>query len=199
MACEMTGAIRDSLHAKGFTGAWSCDILPSETSSRHHIQNDVRPLLSERWDMVIAHPPCQYLAASGLAHWNLPGRDKKRREAVEFFHLCLNANAPWVAVENPRMPLCRLGGQIRPSDQCVQPWQFGHNFTKATCFWLKGLPKLVPSHTHVRPLCPRQWTDHEQRDPARRARTFPGIAEAIAEQWGGYMAQFPPVPQRQAA
>lgn len=199
IACEHTGAIRDAFRARGFTGAISCDMKPADTPGPH-IQGDVAEHLEAPHDLVIAHPPCTYLAASGIRHWHTDRHMQARPAAIEFFNRCLAANAPLVAVENPRMPTSRMGGAIRPADQCLQPWQFGHPYTKLTCFWLKGLPRLRPTHAHTRPPEPpvksdnpgalTSWTDapgSDRYDPARRAATFAGIATAIADQWGSYL------------
>lgn len=179
VACEYSGRVRDAFLRRGID-AISCDLEPTE-SPGPHIQGDVLQLLSQPWDMVVAHPPCTHLANSG-ARWVKP--QETIDEAVAFFMACLNANAPLVAVENPVMNLKRTG--IRKPDFTVQPWQFGDNQRKRTCFWTRGLPPLVPtsdldgstagSDVHRAPPGPDRWKF--------RSRTFPGIAEAIAAQWG---------------
>jgi len=178
VACEYSGRVRDAFRAKGHD-AISCDLLPSEQPGPHH-QGSVLPLLRDRWDLVIAHPPCTHLANSG-ARWEKPRHVID--EAVQFFMDCLNANAPRVAVENPVMNRKRTG--IRKPDFSVQPWQFGDPFTKRTCFWTRGLPPLRQTHekpalieaaVHKCPPGPDRWKE--------RSRTYPGIANAIAEQWG---------------
>jgi len=184
IACEYSGRVRDAFTARGHD-AVSCDLLPSETPG-HHIQGDVLPLLRQPWDLVIAHPPCTYLANSGV-RWRVERSEWDQvREAAEFFLACLNANAPQVAVENPVMHKYgreAIGG-ARPSFT-VQPWQFGDPAKKRTCFWTRNLPPLVPTSDmtandaradcHLAPPSADRWKD--------RSRTYPGIANAIAKQW----------------
>jgi hypothetical protein len=178
VACEFSGVVRDELAKLGWD-AWSCDLLPSERLGQH-IQGDVRPILAQPWDLVIAHPPCTHLAVSG-ARWfkdRLPEQDA----ALGFFLRCLKANAPMVAVENP---IGVVSSFIRTPDQIVHPWWFGDPESKATCWWLKGLPKLVPTNVvngrkprvHYESPGPDRWM--------RRSRTLPKSAEAMARQWGG--------------
>jgi len=180
VACEFSGRVRDALIAVG-VNAISADILPSEQPGPH-IQGDVRPILRERWDLVIAHPPCQYLALSGVS-WRIKRQEwKEVSDAADFFMDCLNANAPQVAVENPVM---HGYAGIRKPNFTVQPWQFGDNFTKRTCFWTRGLPPLVANsrldgtsavaECHLASKGRDRWK--------RRSRTYPGIAMAIADQW----------------
>jgi len=186
VACEYSGRVRSALRNRGID-AVSCDLLPSEDNSLHHIQSDVREMLAEPWDLVIAHPPCTYLANSGV-RWRVERQEWEQvREAAEFFLACLNANASLVAVENPVMHKYAreaIGG-LRPFFT-VQPWQFGDPARKRTCFWTRGLPKLVPTSDmtaadaradcHLASPGPDRWKD--------RSRTYPGIAAAIASQWG---------------
>lgn len=186
VACEYSGRVRDALTRQGID-AVSCDLLPSETPG-HHIQGDVREMLAEPWDLVIAHPPCTYLANSGV-RWlhSDPSRWEKMREGAQFFLACLNANSPKVAVENPVMHKYAreaIGGLRQKFT--VQPWQFGDPAKKRTCFWTKGLSPLVPTsdmtadqaiaECHLASPGPDRWKD--------RSRTYPGIAAAIASQWG---------------
>lgn len=134
IACEFSGIVRDAFTARGHD-AWSCDLLPSERPGQH-IQGDVTPILREPWDLVIAHPPCTYLSYAGNAHWNNPGRAKKREEAMAFFMECYNANAPRVCVENP------FGYPVkafRRPCQIINPFDFGEPIRKRTCLWLRGL------------------------------------------------------------
>jgi hypothetical protein len=187
VACEYSGRVRDAFLARGHD-AISCDLLPTEAPGPH-IQGDVRPLLRQRWDMVVAHPPCTRLCNSGV-RW-LAERDlwADMREAAAFFLECLNANAPLVAVENPVMH--RYAREIvGRHDFTVQPWQFGDPARKRTCFWTRGLPPLAPTSAmtaaDAKPEC-----HHASPGPERwklRSRTYPGIAEAIADQWGAILA-----------
>lgn len=177
VACEFSGTVRDAFASRGWD-AWSCDLLPTERPGQHY-QGDVRDMLREPWDMLIAHPPCTYLAVSGARWW--PGRLAEQGEAVEFARLLLNANVDHVCVENP---IGKLSTAIRKPDQIIQPWQFGHGEVKATCLWLRGLPKLSPTRivagrearVHRMSPGPDRWKE--------RSRTLRGIADAMAEQWG---------------
>lgn len=170
----------------------SCDLLPTETLGPHW-QGDVHEVLDENWDLMIAHPPCTYLAASGL-HWNkrIPGREAKTYEALEFVRDLMEAPIERIAIENP---VGRIGTAIRKADQIIQPWQFGHEETKATCLWLKNLPPLVPTQimeVRNRNLTP---TGQNKLGPSAdrwklRSLTYLGIAEAMAEQWGNLQGDF---------
>jgi hypothetical protein len=191
VACEFSGVVRTAFTKKGHD-AISCDLrgygfnvpLPGK-----HIKGDVRPLLRKRWGLVIAHPPCTYLCNSGV-RWLVKGGvvDEKRRqlmiEGCEFFKECLGANADKVCVENPVMHKYARWRVGRYPDQTVQPWQFGHGETKATCLWLKGLPRLNPTKIvngregRVHQLCPT--VDRSMY----RSITYQGIADAMADQWG---------------
>lgn len=177
VACEFSGTVRDAFSAIGWD-AWSCDLLPSQSHGQH-FQRDVREVISDGWDMMICHPPCTHLAVSG-ARW-FKDKVKEQAESLEFVRFLLDAPIPRIALENP---VSIISSRIRKPDQIVQPWQFGHGETKATCLWLKGLPKLQPSQIvsgrEARiwklPPGPDRWME--------RSRTFPGIARAMAEQWG---------------
>lgn len=185
VACEYSGRVREAFRKHGHD-AWSCDILESDDNSPYHIQGDVIPLLKEKWDMIIAHPPCTYLCNSGV-RWlhEREGRWELMREGAEFFKMFMDA-APKVAIENPVMHRYALEIVGRKPDFTVQPWQFGDNFKKRTCFWTKGLPALKPTsdldgstaipEVHMCPPGPERWK--------MRSRTYMGIAEAMAEQWG---------------
>ena len=179
VACEFSGAVRDAFLAEGHD-ALSCDLLPSETSGPHY-QGDVRDVLGDGWDMMIAFPPCTHLAASG-ARWFSEKR-QQQAEAIEFVRMLLSAPIPRIALENP---VGIISTHIRRPDQVVQPWMFGHGETKATCLWLKGLPLLDPTNI-VNGREQRVWrmppSSHRAMD---RSRTYPGIAEAMARQWGTY-------------
>lgn len=164
---------------------------PNDTAARH-LQGDVLSFLGDGWDLMIAHPPCTYLCSSGL-HWNtrIPDRAKLTEEAVSFFMALCNAPIPKIAAENP---IGRMSTAFRRPDQIIQPWQFGHPESKSTCLWLKGLPKLRPTNVLPVPSSGR-WSNQTASgqnklppSPDRwkiRSLTYPGIAEAMADQWGG--------------
>lgn len=184
VACEYSAVVRDAFRARGFD-AWSCDLLPTEGDPRWHIQDDVLPFLKKpanRWDLLICHPPCTHLAVSG-ARW-FKEKQAEQAEALEFVRRLLGAPVHHIALENP---VSIISSRIRKSDQIIQPWQFGHGETKATCLWLKNLPKLVPTdvvegreaRVHKMPPGPDRWKE--------RSRTYAGVAKAMAEQWGDYL------------
>lgn len=171
--------------------AWSCDLLPARDGSACHIQGDVRPVLQQPWDLVIAFPPCQYLCSSGL-HWNhrRPGRQAHTEAAADFFMACVRANAGMVAVENS---IGCMSTRYRPPDQIIQPWWFGDDASKATCLWLKNLSPLKPTDMlpgDRRTRRANQTASGQNKlgpSPERarlRATTYPGIAAAMADQWG---------------
>lgn len=188
VACEYSGVVRDAFASKGFD-AWSCDLLLSESPGQHH-QCDVLDILGEAWDLMIAHPPCTYLCSSGL-HWNkrVVGRDQKTQEAIEFVRALLEAPIAKIALENP---IGCISSRIRPPDQIIQPWQFGHPESKATCLWLKGLPKLRHTNVLTKPSSGR-WENQTNSGQNRigqskgrsaiRSKTYYGIAQAMADQW----------------
>jgi hypothetical protein len=180
VACEYSGTVREAFASRGHF-AMSCDLLPSERPGNHW-EGDVTELLEWGWDLMIAHPPCTYLAVSGM-HWTTRGlRDPKLTEdAMGFVQLLMVAPIPRIAVENP---VSVISSRIRKPDQIIQPWQFGHGEVKTTCLWLKGLPKLTPTNivegrearAHRMAPSPDRWKE--------RSRTFQGIADAMADQWG---------------
>jgi len=183
IACEYSATVRDAFRSKGHN-AWSCDILPSEGDRRWHHEGDVIEFLNHthmNWDLMIAHPPCTDLAVSGARHFAEKIADGRQQRALEFVQALLHAPIPRIALENP---ISVISSKIRKPDQIIQPWQFGHGETKATCLWLKGLPKLVPTNIvegrsdriHKMPPGPNRWKE--------RSRTYQGIADAMAEQWG---------------
>jgi len=192
VACEASGIVRDAFRRLGHD-AWSCDLVPTAAPGPH-LERDARELLGDGWDLVIAHPPCTYLASSGL-HWNRrrPGRDALTLEAIAFVRELLAAPVPRIAIENPIGCLTRA---IRRPDQILHPWQFGEDASKATCLWLVGLAPLVPTALVAprvvagRPRWANQTDSGQNRlgpspdRAARRARTYPGIAAAMAAQWG---------------
>ena len=192
VACEYSGVVRRAFAAKG-AEAWSCDIIESEDGSDHHIVGDVLPYLQWDWDLVVAHPPCTYLTNAGV-RWlytkdqagnriDVPERWEAMYEGANFFRMCLYANAPHVAVENPIMHSYGREYVGRRADQTVQPWMFGHGEQKATCLWLKNLPKLEPTnivggrHQRIFLMSPSPERSKE------RSRTYEGIAQAMADQW----------------
>lgn len=177
IACEYSGTVREAFSKLGHD-AWSCDILETEIPG-NHLQCDVREILGDGWDMMIAHPPCTHLAVSG-ARWF---KDKKveQAEALEFVRLLLNAPIQRIALENP---ISIISSHIRKPDQIIQPWQFGHGETKATCLWLQNLPKLQPTNI-VEGREQRIWKMPPGENRWKeRSRTFEGIAQAMANQWG---------------
>jgi len=177
IACEYSGTVREAFSKLGHD-AWSCDILETEIPG-NHLQCDVREILRDGWDMMIAHPPCTHLAVSG-ARWF---KDKKveQAEALEFVRLLLNAPIERIALENP---ISIISSHIRKPDQIIQPWQFGHGETKATCLWLQNLPKLQPTNI-VEGREQRIWKMPPGENRWKeRSRTFEGIAQAMANQWG---------------
>ena len=179
IACEYSGTVRDAFAARGHD-AWSCDLLPTERLG-NHINGDVLQHLHRNWDMMIAHPPCTHLAVSG-ARW-FKDKQREQADALDFVRRLLDAPIPRIAIENP---ISIISSRIRKPDQIIQPWQFGHGETKATCLWLKNLPKLVPTNIvegreariHKMPPGPDRWKE--------RSRTFPGIATAMATQWSNH-------------
>lgn len=192
VACEYSGAVRDAFIGAGHD-AMSCDLLPTEAPGPHY-QGDVRDILRDGWDMMVAHPPCTYLSVSGM-HWTARGlRDPKLTEdALDFVRLLMDAPIDMIAVENP---ISVISSRIRPPDQIVQPYMFGHDASKKTCLWLKNLPLLRPTQM-VEPRMVNEkarWgnqTDSGQNrlgpKPDRwkeRSKTYQGIADAMASQWG---------------
>ena len=176
IACEYSGTVRDAFINAGHD-AVSCDLLPTEVPGPHY-QGDVTDILNDGWDMMVAHPPCTHLAVSGARWFHL--KQQEQAEALDFVRLLMNAPIPRIAIENP---VSIISSRIRKPDQVIQPWQFGHGETKATCLWLKGLPKLVPTNIvegreariHKMPPSPDRWKE--------RSRTYAGIAAAMVQQW----------------
>ena len=178
VACEFSGIVRDAFIARGHD-AVSCDLLPSERPGPHILGDALTAAYGVPWDLMIAHPPCTFLAVSG-ARW-MAGRPQAVADALAFVRVLLDAPIPRIALENP---VSIISSRIRKPDQIIQPWQFGHGETKATCLWLKGLPKLTPTDI-VDGRTPR--VHHASPGPDRwkeRSRTLPGIAAAMASQWG---------------
>lgn len=183
IACEFSGIVRDAFSLQGWE-AMSCDLLPSEKEGNHY-QGNVLDVLNQKWDLMIAHPPCTHLAVSG-ARW-FKDKQKEQKESLDFVRCLLEADIPHIALENP---ISIISSKIRKPDQIIQPWQFGHGETKATCLWLKNLPALTPTNIvggrsprvhHMAPS-PNRWRE--------RSRTYQGIADAMAEQWTRYLIPY---------
>ncbi len=181
VACEFSGIVRGAFAKRGHN-AWSCDLLPSEIEGQHY-QGNILDLFDRPdviiWDLMIVHPPCTHLAVSG-ARW-FKNKLSEQRAALEFVMELFLAPIPKICIENP---ISIISSRIRKPDQIIQPWQFGHGETKATCLWLKNLPLLVPTNIvegreariHEMAPGPDRWKE--------RSRTYQGIAQAMAEQWG---------------
>ncbi len=179
VACEYSGTVRDAFIRRGHK-AVSCDLLPSERPGPHRI-GDVLPILDDAWDMLIAFPPCTHLASSGARWFPEKRKDGRQAAAMEFVFRLAGAPIPRICIENPIGMISRFW---RKPDQIIQPWQYGHGEVKATCLWLKGLPLLVPTKI-VDGREPRVWKMAPGPDRAKeRARTYRGIADAMAKQWG---------------
>lgn len=185
VACEYSGRVREAFRARGHD-AWSCDLLPAEDGSPYHFQcpvEDVPNGYGDVWDMLIAHPPCTHLAVSGARHFEEKRADGRQQAAIDFFMWLADYPASRIAIENP---VCVMSSVWREPDQIIQPWQFGAGETKATCLWLKGLPLLRPTkvvsgryaRVHLMSPGPDRWKE--------RSRTYQGIADAMAAQWGNY-------------
>jgi hypothetical protein len=196
VACEFSGVVREAFRRRGHD-AWSCDLLPAEDGSEYHIHGGVDDVLDHGWDLMVAHPPCTFLSRAGARWWSDPDRQKKADAAEAFVRLLWDAPIPMIAIENP---IGQLNRRWRYPDQVIQPWEFGHPYSKATCLWLKNLPPLMPTHicAEYTPLLPSN-VGHGRRNGQRShsghargwkeaSRTFPGVAQAMAEQWGSMMA-----------
>lgn len=183
VACEFSGRVRDAFRKKGHD-AYSCDIIDTDSNPDYHLMCDVRKVLKQDWDLMIAHPPCTYLAISG-ARW-FKDRRPEQMAALKFVKTLLNAPIPRIALENP---VGVISSQIRKPDQIIQPWQFGHGEAKATCLWLKNLPPLKPTNVvegrHPAILLAPDSKGRQQR----RSLTYMGIARAMATQWGKLPAE----------
>ena len=177
VACEYSGRVRDAFIAKGHD-AMSCDLLPTEVDGPHY-QGDVFDIINDGWDLMVCHPPCTHLAVSG-ARW-FKDKQQEQQEALEFVRRLMDAPIDKICLENP---ISIISSRIRKPDQIIQPWQFGHPETKATCLWLKNLSKLTPTdivegreaRVHRMAPSPDRWKE--------RSRTYTGIASAMAQQWG---------------
>lgn len=199
IACEFSGIVRDAFIKQGHD-ATSCDLLPTERPGPH-IQGDVLEMLDDGWDLMIAHPPCTYLCRNRGRLNEIENKQKEVHDSVEFFLKFLNAPIPKICIENPVMNQKaydliaeqRLFKQNQKYDQIIQPYQFGHDYSKKTCLWLKGLPLLRPAKvvelTYITTPNGTQYTKGWYQMPRKskdRSRTFQGIADAMAEQWGYY-------------
>ena len=179
VACEYSGRVRDAFIRRGHD-AMSCDLLPTEVPGPHH-QGPVEDVLYDGWDLMVAHPPCTHLAVSGSRHFERKIADGSQAAALDFVRLLMDAPIDRWCIENP---VSVISSAIRPPDQIIQPWEYGHGEVKATCFWLKNLPRLRPTEyaegreerVHKMPPGPDRWKE--------RSRTFEGVAEAMGDQWG---------------
>lgn len=201
IACEYSGVLRDRFSNFGFD-AWSCDLFMDTESQQtveenKHYKGDVLDIINDGWDLMIAHPPCTYMCSSGL-HWNkrVPGRDKLTEESLEFVRILLNAPIEHIALENP---VGCISTRIKKASQYIQPYEYGDDASKKTGLWLKNLPLLKPTK-FVEPRIvngKKRWsnqTDSGQNKLAPsetrwvdRSRTYPGIADAIVDQFGNYL------------
>jgi site-specific DNA-cytosine methylase len=178
VACEYSGRVRDAFRRRGHD-AWSCDLLECEADPRWHYQAPVEEVLAKGWDLMISHPPCTHLAVSGSRHFHR--KQREQAEALDFVRVLMDAPVARWCIENP---VSIISSTIRLPDQIIQPWQFGHGETKATCLWLQNLPRLKATdvvegrepRVHMMPPGPNRWKE--------RSRTFEGIAEAMGDQWG---------------
>jgi hypothetical protein len=192
IACEFSGTVRDAFAALGHD-VTSCDLVPSEAPGKHY-QGSVLDIINDGWDLMIAHPPCTHLAVSGARHFRQKQADGRQEQSINFFMALVKANIPKYAIENP---IGIMSTHYRKPDQIIQPWQFGHNATKSTCLWLKNLPKL--EHTSIvdkgefvtfpsGKRMTKWYADAAKHSPKERERirnkTFQGIADAMAQQWG---------------
>lgn len=176
IGCERSGIVRDAFLSRGHD-AVSCDVVPCEVGGPH-ITDDLRNVICGDWDMLIAHPPCQYLTYAGAHLFSDPERQIAQDAAIDFFAFLLDANIDKIALENPRGVIPQV---IRKPDDMIEPWMFGHPYTKRTYLWLKNLPPLLATNVVVGKR--KSWTS-SAKDSTARSRTFPGVALAMAAQWG---------------
>jgi site-specific DNA-cytosine methylase len=186
VACEYSGTVRDAFAKLGHD-AWSCDILPTDSPGQHY-QCDIMDVINKGWDLMIAFPPCTHLAVSGAKHFAKKRADGRQQQGIDFFLQIVNADIPKIVVENPVGIMSTL---FRKPDQIIQPWQFGDTAQKTTCLWLKDMPPL--QHTNIvdkgefytapsGKRLPKWYSDN--KSAKARSKTFQGIADAMAQQWG---------------
>lgn len=189
VACEFSGTVRRAFRAKGHD-AWSCDLLPAEDGSEFHYQGDVMPILENGWDMMIGHPPCTWLCQAmrtNAARKDRPAItavfEEERQRAYDFVMALYNSRIDRVAIENP---IGYLNGAWRKPDQIIRPWMFGHEYSKDICLWLKNLPKLTPTSVIPGPYKKLDFwsTKRNPNGYSLKSKTFDGVAQAMAEQWG---------------
>ena len=195
IACEFSGIVREAFKKRGHD-AWSCDLLPTEIPGQH-IQGDVLPLLTQGWDLMIAHPPCQHIAVSGSKYFKQKQSDGRQQQGIDFFMLFTKTKCKKVCIENP---IGIMSTKWRKPDQIIQPYQFGHLESKKTCLWLIGLPLLKPTNILSLPDCGHwenqtkegqnklivkgKWIGwNNKMTPHLRSKTYQGIADAMATQW----------------
>ena len=197
VACEYSGVVRDAFRKRGHD-AWSCDILPTDSDPTYHYECDIVEVLYKDWDMIIAFPPCTHLAVSGSKYFKEKIADGRQQQGIDFFMQFANHPCEKIAIENP---VGIMSTKWRKPDQIIQPWQFGHPESKKTCLWLKGLSKLEPTNILSLPEC-GHWNNqtkdgqnklivdgkwigfNDKRTAHLRSKTYQGIADAMAEQWG---------------
>jgi site-specific DNA-cytosine methylase len=185
VACEYSGVVRDAFRNLGHD-AWSCDILPCDSDPNYHYQCDVLTLLDKGWDIMIAHPPCTHLAVSGAKHFKEKIADGRQQAALDFVQKLMDAPIEKIMIENP---VSIISTRIRKPDQIIQPYEFGNPFKKTTCLWLKNLPKLVPTkivEPNIKTYADgsRFSADYGWSSNHARNKTYQGIADAMAKQWG---------------
>jgi site-specific DNA-cytosine methylase len=187
VACEESQEVTKRLRGKGFL-AYSNDIIEcSGGRPEWHIQEDLLDIIDEGWDAIIAFPPCTDLAVSGARHFERKRKDGSQQRSIDFFMLIANAVCPFIAIENP---IGIMSTKWRKPDQIIQPWQFGHGETKATCLWLRGFKPLIPTDI-VEGREQKIWKMPPSKDRAKlRSKTYPGIAQAMADQWGAQLGSF---------
>lgn len=205
IACEESDEVRSRFEKLGFD-AWSCDLQPNRNPNAKHYQCNVFDIIKDNWDAMIAFPPCTHLAVSGSRYFEQKKKDGRQQQGIDFFMQIVNANIKYIAVENP---IGIMSNIYKHPTQIIQPYYFGDNIRKATCLWLKNLPKLYHNSninlfdsniTHVEPKIIKygnktysgaaaKWFKTAEERSRERSKTFPGIAEAMANQWGNYLIE----------